>query len=76
MLAAILQRPTLAGAVNLLRSAALPVADLTDAHMEHFYFCGSCDAPTALVGFEPACHGVFSIDSLVMRISGKCPDVA
>ena len=53
MSGAILQRPALAGVVKLLQSAALPTSDLTDAHMEHFYFCGLRDAPTALVGLEP-----------------------
>jgi amino-acid N-acetyltransferase len=52
MSGAILQRPALAGVVKLLQSAALPTSDLTDAHLEHFYFCGSRAAPTALVGFE------------------------
>lgn len=39
-------------AVRLLTSAALPSADLTDAHMEHFFYCGSDVAPLGVVGLE------------------------
>lgn len=45
-------RPSRAAAVALLDAAALPSSDLTDAHMEHFFYCGAADAPTALVGLE------------------------
>jgi amino-acid N-acetyltransferase len=44
--------PSRAGAVALLDAGALPSSDVTDEHMEHFYFCGSADAPSALVGLE------------------------
>jgi amino-acid N-acetyltransferase len=46
------RRPTRAGAVTLLESAALPTADLTDAHMEHFFYCGPAETPSGLVGLE------------------------
>jgi amino-acid N-acetyltransferase len=46
------RRPDRDGAVRLLKAAALPSADLTDAHMEHFFFCGSPAAPVGLVGVE------------------------
>jgi amino-acid N-acetyltransferase len=52
-------RPSRAAAVALLDAAALPSSDLTDAHMEHFFFCGSADAPTALVGLE--LHGASAL---------------
>ena len=48
----IVAHPSRAAAVALLNAAALPSSDLTDAHMEHFFYCGSADAPTALVGLE------------------------
>ena len=44
--------PSRIGASTLLLTESLPVSDLTDAHMHHFYFCGEPSAPTALVGFE------------------------
>ena len=49
---AIHARPSRAAAAALLDAAALPSSDLTDRHMEHFYFCGNAQAPTALVGLE------------------------
>jgi amino-acid N-acetyltransferase len=45
-------RPTLEGAVALLEDAGLPTGDLTDTHCEHFFFVGTADAPTGLVGLE------------------------
>jgi amino-acid N-acetyltransferase len=42
----------MAAAVALLDSAHLPVTDLTDAHMEHFFYCGPSRAPVGLVGLE------------------------
>jgi amino-acid N-acetyltransferase len=30
----------------------LPAADLTDAHMRNFFYCGEASAPFALVGVE------------------------
>ena len=44
--------PSRAGASSLLLAESLPVSDLTDANMHHFYFCGDPAAPAALVGFE------------------------
>jgi amino-acid N-acetyltransferase len=37
---------------ELLQAAALPVADLTAAHLEHFFGCGEADAPQGVVGVE------------------------
>jgi amino-acid N-acetyltransferase len=45
-------RPSREVAARLLEAEALPSSDLTDAHMEHFYFCGSPSQPVGLVGFE------------------------
>jgi amino-acid N-acetyltransferase len=36
----------------LLEAAGLPVADLTAAHLEHFFYCGSATAPIGIVGLE------------------------
>jgi amino-acid N-acetyltransferase len=49
---AIGSQPARPVAVALLAAASLPVADLTDAHMEHFFYCGPGHAPTGLVGLE------------------------
>jgi N-acetylglutamate synthase-like GNAT family acetyltransferase len=38
--------------VTLLEAADLPFADLTDEHMEHFFYCGAATAPCGLVGLE------------------------
>lgn len=46
------RHPGRAVAEALLKSASLPTSDLTDAHMAHFFFCGSPSAPTGLVGVE------------------------
>jgi amino-acid N-acetyltransferase len=52
-LTSITARPCRAAVAALLDASDLPSADLTDAHMEHFFFCGPAVAPTALVGVEP-----------------------
>jgi amino-acid N-acetyltransferase len=44
--------PKLAAASALLASANLPTSDLTEEHCRHFFFLGSPDAPTGLVGVE------------------------
>ena len=45
-------RPPLASAVALLQSAELPIEDLTDSHLEHFFLAGSLESPVGLVGLE------------------------
>jgi len=45
-------RPTRSTAVALLHSQGLPVSDITDEHLEHFFFVGSDGSPTGLVGLE------------------------
>jgi amino-acid N-acetyltransferase len=52
MSATVNRRPARAIAAKLLQEAELPASDLTDAHMEHFYFCGPASAPIGLVGLE------------------------
>jgi amino-acid N-acetyltransferase len=45
-------RPPLSPAVALLQALGLPVSDITEEHLEHFFFIGSDSSPTALVGLE------------------------
>jgi amino-acid N-acetyltransferase len=45
-------RPALTVVRALLESASLPAADLSDAHMAHFFFSGPASAPEGLVGVE------------------------
>jgi amino-acid N-acetyltransferase len=45
-------RPHKSAAVALLQSHGLPAADITDEHLEHFFFIGSDGSPTGLVGVE------------------------
>ena len=37
---------------TLLGAAGLPSADLTDAHLEHFFYAGRPESPVGLVGLE------------------------
>jgi amino-acid N-acetyltransferase len=39
-------------AAALLESQGLPASDITDEHLEHFFFVGSDGSPTGLVGLE------------------------
>ncbi len=45
-------RPPRSTAVALLQAQGLPVSDITDEHLEHFFFVGSDGSPTGLVGLE------------------------
>jgi amino-acid N-acetyltransferase len=47
--------PGFAAAVRLLSAASLPVADLTPAHCENFFYLGEKGRPSGVVGLEP--HG-------------------
>jgi len=49
---AISPQPPLAAAVALLRAARLPTEDLTARHCENFFFIGTADAPSGMVGLE------------------------
>lgn len=46
------QRPPKSSVETLLEAEGLPVEDLTEAHLQHFFFCGDGDAPSGLVGLE------------------------
>jgi amino-acid N-acetyltransferase len=46
------RHPTLKGVRNLLGSTGLPSEDLCEPQLEHFFFVGAAEAPTALVGAE------------------------
>jgi amino-acid N-acetyltransferase len=46
------ERPPQSSVVALLDAEGLPISDLTQAHLEHFFFTGSDGAPTAIVGLE------------------------
>ena len=45
-------RPVLTAAKSLLDAVQLPTADLTEAHCDHFFYWGTADAPSGLVGLE------------------------
>jgi amino-acid N-acetyltransferase len=45
-------RPPRSVVVALLQSQGLPVSDITDEHLESFFFAGSDSSPTGLVGLE------------------------
>ena len=64
----ILRAPTRAAAETLLKAAALPTADLTDAHMEHFFYVGPPGSPSGLVGIE-VCGDVALLRSLAVADS-------
>jgi amino-acid N-acetyltransferase len=46
------ERPPHLSVVALLEAEGLPASDLTDAHLDHFFFTGTDGAPSALVGLE------------------------
>jgi amino-acid N-acetyltransferase len=46
------ERPPHLSVVALLVAEGLPASDLTEAHLEHFFFTGTDGAPSALVGLE------------------------
>jgi amino-acid N-acetyltransferase len=46
------QRPSLGAVKRMLDSEGFPSSDLTAAHMDHFFHCGSADAPEGIVGLE------------------------
>ncbi len=46
------ERPPQLSVVALLDAEGLPASDLTESHLEHFFFTGSDGAPSALVGLE------------------------
>jgi amino-acid N-acetyltransferase len=62
--ATILMHPSRSAAVALLEAAQLPAADLTDAHMEHFFYSGPSGTPTGLVGIE-----LYGADALLRSLA-------
>ena len=48
----IARRPDRAAIIALLENANLPTADLTDQHLENFFFLGPRTAPFGLIGLE------------------------
>ena len=62
--------PSLVAVTALLSEAKLPSADITAAHLEHFFFCGARSAPTGIVGLE--LYGVNALlRSLVVAPGGR-----
>lgn len=45
-------RPPQLSVVAFLEAEGLPASDLTEAHLQHFFFTGTNGAPSALVGLE------------------------
>ena len=45
-------RPPISTATMLLQAQELPFADISDEHLENFFYIGSDDSPTGLVGLE------------------------
>jgi amino-acid N-acetyltransferase len=56
-------RPHRSTAVALLQAQGLPASDITDEHLEHFFFIGSVDSPTGLVGVE-----IYGTDALLRSL--------
>lgn len=64
--AAIHRAPTRNAVIRLLESAELPTSDLTDAHLQSFFYIGSAAAPLGIIGVE--FHGPNALlRSLVVR---------
>jgi amino-acid N-acetyltransferase len=59
----ILGRPRRSTAMALLQSQGLPVSDITDEHLQHFFFVGSESSPTGLVGVE-----IYGADALLRSL--------
>jgi amino-acid N-acetyltransferase len=59
------EKPDCRAAVAVLQSAALPVEDLTDGHMAHFFYAGAASTPTGIVGVE-LCGSSALLRSLVV----------
>jgi amino-acid N-acetyltransferase len=56
-------RPPRSTAVALLEAQGLPVSDITDEHLEHFFFIGSDGSPMGLVGVE-----IYGTDALLRSL--------
>jgi amino-acid N-acetyltransferase len=62
------ERPPHLSVVALLEAEGLPASDLTESHLEHFFFTGSDGAPSALVGLE-----LFGPDALLRSLVVSAP---
>jgi amino-acid N-acetyltransferase len=56
-------RPPRSTAAALLEAQGLPISDITDEHLEDFFFVGSDGSPTGLVGLE-----LYGIDALLRSL--------
>jgi amino-acid N-acetyltransferase len=56
-------RPPRATAVALLEAQGLPISDITDEHLEHFFYIGSDGSPIGLVGVE-----IYGTDALLRSL--------
>lgn len=56
-------RPRRSTVVALLQSQGLPVSDITDEHLQHFFFVGSDGSATGLVGVE-----IYGTDALLRSL--------
>jgi amino-acid N-acetyltransferase len=64
------ERPPHLSVVALLEAEGLPASDLTETHLQHFFFTGSDGAPSALVGLE--IYGEFALlRSLVVSAAAR-----
>ena len=61
--------PRASAVTRILGEAGLPCSDLTPAHLEHFFGCGSMGAPDGIVGLE-LYDSVALLRSLA--VSSKC----
>jgi amino-acid N-acetyltransferase len=57
-------RPPRSAAVALLQAQGLPASDITDEHLEHFFYMGSAHSPTGLVGVE-----IYGADALLRSLA-------
>jgi amino-acid N-acetyltransferase len=46
------RRPSILAASALLKAQGLPASDITDEHLENFFYIGSDDSPIGLIGLE------------------------
>jgi amino-acid N-acetyltransferase len=46
------RRPRHSTAVALLESHGLPTSDITDAHLEYFFYAGDDGSPSGIIGLE------------------------
>jgi amino-acid N-acetyltransferase len=57
-------RPPLSTAVALLKAQGLPASDITDEHLESFFYIGADESPIGLVGLE-----IYGADALLRSLA-------